>query len=141
LEHVVHDPGARWRRQAPADGAAVARLAAELPTLPADYLAFLRLSNGGEGDLGVEPGWFQLWRAEDVSARNFEYAVPEFLPGYVGFGSSGGGELLAFGPGGRGVYAVPFVPMDPAEAQPVASDFTQLARAFGRVALNGQGHR
>jgi hypothetical protein len=32
--------------------------------LPQAYLDFLRISNGGEGELPVQPYWFQICRAE-----------------------------------------------------------------------------
>ena len=133
IEQLVRDSSAEWSRQPPAREETVQQLEAALPTLPADYLAFLRLSNGGEGELGVEPGWFQLWPAEDVSSLNQNYAVPEFLPAYAGFGSDGGGELLAFTSSGE-VVVVPFIPMDASEARIIALSFRQLAALFGRHA-------
>jgi hypothetical protein len=133
LEQLVCDPSAEWMRELPADGRIVEQLEAALPALPADYLAFLRLSNGGEGVLGVEPGWFQLWTAEEVPRRNQDYAVTELLPGYIGFGSSGGGELLAFAPTRR-IVMVPFIPMDASEARVMATSFRELAAVFGRRA-------
>lgn len=131
LEQLVHDPEAQWDRYAPASLAVLEQLGRSLPTLPADYLEFLALSNGGEGELGVEPGWFQLWPAEDVAALNAKYHVSEFLPGFTAFGSNGGGEMLAFGPDGA-VSMVPFIPMDAAEARIIAPNFTALAWTFGR---------
>lgn len=133
LEQLVHDSSAEWTREGPADRRAIEQLAAALPALPVDYLAFLRLSNGGEGELGVEPGWFQLWPAEDVPSLNRDYAIPEFLPAYIGFGSSGGGELLAFAPTGE-IVMVPFIPMNTSEARVIAASFRQLAALFGRRA-------
>jgi hypothetical protein len=94
---VVAEAQAGWQHMpSPADLAVVARLADTAPVLlPAEYLALLRLHDGGEGELGAEPGWFQLWPAAEVLAANRDYQLPEFLPGFFGFGSSGGGELLA----------------------------------------------
>jgi hypothetical protein len=133
LQDLLSDSGAAWKREPPADADTLAHLLGGLPGLPADYLAFLALSGGGEGELGIEPGWFQLWPAAEVARLNLAYKLAECLPGYTGFGSSGGGELLAFGPKGA-VVMVPFVPMDASEAIEIASTFTDLARAFGRVA-------
>src|SRR4051812_46901681 len=100
----------------PAKPAAVARLAAGAPVpLPDEYLALLRLHDGGEGELGAEPGWFCLWPAAEVLTNNREYELPEFLPGFFGFGSNGGGELLALdcrGPRPWPVVMVPFAPLD-----------------------------
>lgn len=137
LDALVQDPTAQWTRKAPAGEEVIALLGAALPDLPPDYLAFLRLSNGGQGDLGVQPFWFVLWPAEEVAEMNADYMVPEFLPGFVAFGSDGGDEMLAFGaaPGRWGrVYAVPFVPMEEAGAREIAPDFATLAHSFGRAA-------
>ena len=135
LEELVRDPDARWTRAEPAPAEAIEQLAAGLPDLPPDYLAFLRLSNGGEGRLPADPGWFQLWPAQEVVALNGAYSVPEFLPGFIGVGSSGGPEMLALGARadiwGR-VFTVPFIPMDEREARLLAPDFAALAWTFGR---------
>ena len=134
LGELVHDPAAEWVRAEPAPEAAVEALAEALPDLPPDYLAFLRLSNGGEGPLGVAPGRFELWPAEEVAALNAAYSVAEFLPGFAAFGSDGGGEMLVFGARpdvwGR-VFVVPFIPLEESSAREVARDFAALARTFG----------
>jgi hypothetical protein len=65
-------------------------------SLPDEFFAFYAASDGGEGELGMEPGWFALWRAEDIVSRNVEYELTREYPGYFGFGSNGGGEMLAF---------------------------------------------
>jgi hypothetical protein len=133
LEQLVQDPTALWTRRDPVSASIVEQLGAALRALPADYLAFLALSNGGEGEIGLQLGWFQLWPAEAVVEMNNGYQVGELLPGYLAFGSNGGGEMLAFAPGGA-VVMVPFLPMDVAEARELAPSFTSLVRAFGRGA-------
>jgi hypothetical protein len=86
-----------WRPEAPASEESLKRLAEQAGFhVPDSYLSQLRYSNGGEGDLAVDPGWISLWRAEDVISQNSAYEVPELVPGLWGFGSNGGGELLAF---------------------------------------------
>ncbi len=45
--------------------------------------------------MGADPGWFQVWPADQVVELNRGYEVCENLPGFFGIGSSGGGELLA----------------------------------------------
>ena len=121
VESVLRDGLQGWQhREPPASAAALRDLAEAAPVpLPEEYAALLRFSNGGEGQLAVEPGWFQLWPVEEVLELNRAYGVNEFLPGFFGFGSSGGGELLALdlrsGPPFR-VVMVPFIPMDEAEA-------------------------
>jgi SMI1 / KNR4 family (SUKH-1) len=126
-----------WQhREPPAGPDALQRLAAAAPvTLPDDYLTLLAFSNGGEGELGIKPGWFQLWPAEEVLELNRGYELAEFLPGFFGFGSNGGGELLALdyrnGPPYK-VAMVPFIPMDQAEAVTIAETFAEFLRALGR---------
>src|SRR4051812_28662719 len=91
--------------------------------LPVEYLALLQESNGGEGDLGVDPGWFQLWAVEELVELNAEYEVPTQLPGYFAFGGNGGGELFAIcGAGARAgaIFMIPCVPLDLTEAVEIA---------------------
>jgi hypothetical protein len=82
--------------------------------LPEEYLALLGYSDGGDGILGIEPGWLQLWSSTEVLEHNKDYEIEEYIPGFFGFGSSGGGELLAFDTR-RGkpwkIVMIPFVPM------------------------------
>jgi hypothetical protein len=133
LRDLLADTSASWERHPPAEPAVIASIAAALPAVPPDYLAFLALTDGGEGELGLDPGWFQLWPAAEVVELNAAYEIDAFLPGFIGFGSSGGGELLAFSPRGA-VVRVPFIPMEESEAVDMALTFTDLVRAFGRVA-------
>jgi hypothetical protein len=133
LEQLVRDPSALWTRRDPASAPEVEALRASRPTLSVDYLAFLTLSNGGEGELGLEPGWFHLWSAREVLSLNADYQVESFLPGFFALGSNGGDEMLAFNPAGA-IVTVPFIPMDAADAREIASSFTLFVRAFGRGA-------
>ena len=132
---LANRPG-MWRPAKPADATTVAGLVAAAPLkLPQPYLDLLAQSNGGEGDLAVEPGWISFWPAEDVVAHNMGYEVGRYAPGYWGFGSNGGGELLAFdyrvGPP-HPIVAIPFVPLDAAAAVSVAPSFEALAESIGR---------
>ncbi|HEX6533710.1 MAG TPA: SMI1/KNR4 family protein [Gemmatimonadaceae bacterium] len=124
-----------WRAGAAAAPESVAALVTAFPGLPAAYLEFLRSSSGAEGDLGVHPGWIQLWPAEQVIEYNAMYGIAEHLPGFVGFASNGGGELLAFDSrvAPWRVCMVPCVPTAEEEAVQIAPDFTSLARQFGRL--------
>jgi len=104
--------------------------------LPADYLSFLRLSNGGDGELGIDPGWFQIWPAEEVLPLNEGYEIHTNIPGFFGFGSNGAGELLAFetrAPHSGAVYMIPFVAMEESDAIKIADDFLTFAHAFGSL--------
>lgn len=100
----------------------------KLPPQFADYFAG---EGPKEGSLTVEPGWFQLWSPAEVDQMNRDYRVPEFAPGFLGFGSSGGGELLAFDAAGR-VVMIPFIPMSPENALPVASSWSDFIERIER---------
>jgi len=97
---VIDEAFTRTEAWTPEAGAATEALV-QLQTdaaleLPTEYVEFLRRSNGGEGEFGTEPGWFQIWPAEEVIQYNREYEVQRWLPGFFAFGSSGGGMLFVF---------------------------------------------
>jgi hypothetical protein len=128
-----------WRAGVPVASAVIAALEAAYPGLPDAYLAQVRQDDGAEGDLAVQPGWIALWPAADVTCHNAGYQVSERLSGFLGFGSNGGGELLAFDTRAQPwrVCMIPFIPMDESEAIEIAPDFETLSRHFGRSADAG----
>jgi hypothetical protein len=135
ISNVLKDPSAKWDREAPASPEAIRKLVAESKIeLPEEYLALLRYSNGGEGELAVEPGWFQLWPAEKVVKLNKGYEVEQNVPGFFGFGSNGGGEMLAFdtreGKPWK-VVMIPFIPMMAEDAIVIAEDIRAFIQAMG----------
>jgi hypothetical protein len=94
-------------------------------TLPIEYSSYFRTDAPKEGALTVQPGWFQLWRPNDIEQMNHEYKVSKFAPGFLGFGSSGGGELLAFDSVGR-VAMIPMIGMSSKEARLVAGSWSEF---------------
>jgi hypothetical protein len=119
----------------PAPAAAITALRAAVPTLPNSHLAFLTAANGAEGNLGVEPGWFQLWPAQEVVSLNASYELAKYLPGFIAIGSNGGGELFVlFAPAGEAsaVYMVPAIGMAANTIILVAPSFGEFAAAFGK---------
>ena len=90
-------PDRKWRAEEGASAEALTRLRNAAPVvLPETYYALLAFSNGGEGELAEQPLWFQLYPAE-AALKEFESGLEdENFPGFVFFGSSGGGECLAF---------------------------------------------
>ena len=97
---------------------------------PAHYIDYFASDRPKEGPLSVDPGWFQLWSPAELQQMNQRYSVPEFAPGFLGFGSSGGGELLAFDSEGR-IVMIPFVPMSPDQALPVAGSWDEFVQKIG----------
>lgn len=100
-------------------------------TLPPEYVSYFAGDGCKEGGLTVEPGWFQLWPPAEVERWNQEYHVLEFAPGFLGFGSSGGGELLAFEANGR-IVMIPMIGMSPDEAKPVANSWSEFVEKIER---------
>ena len=137
IADIIRDTTADWDRKSPALEAVVTKLDLEAGCdLPKDYLNFMRHSNGGEGELGVQPGWFQLWEAENVIQFGIEYEVPKYAPGFFAFGSNGGGEILAFdlrNEAGRPIVALPCIGLEPNAAMRVAANFAEFAAQMGRT--------
>jgi hypothetical protein len=120
----------------PADPEAVARLGAAY-ALPDSYLDFLRRANGAEGDLGVNPGYFVIWPAEEALVATVECEMPDYLPGYFAFGGNGGGEYFVFrldaGAEDRPVLMVPAIGMEEAVLLPVTTSFAEFVDQLGRT--------
>ena len=136
---ILRDPTAVWKRKPPAERAVIQKLiAASKKRLPDDYITLLLYSNGGEGDLNIEPGWFQIWPAEQVIEFNQTYEIEETLPGFFGFGSNGGEELLAFDMRRSEpweVVMIPFIPMRQEEAILIADSFQKFVQSVGRTLI------
>jgi hypothetical protein len=63
-------------------------------SFPSDYAQFMARSNGAEGFVGKQ--YLQLWRIDDLALLNKGYAVDEFAPELLMFGSNCGGTGYAF---------------------------------------------
>lgn len=137
ITELIQDLSTVWDREPPASKEAIAQLESGAGVeLPEDYLAFLRDSNGGEGELGVQPCWFQIWRAEEVITCGRDYQVGEFAPGFFAFGGNGGGELLAFDTRDNSpwrVVALPCIGLAAKEAMPVTANFRDFVAQMGRT--------
>jgi hypothetical protein len=133
--------GGIWRSAPGASAATLTELrAAARVVLPESYFDLLRFSNGGEGDLGVEPGWFAPWPAEDVVPNNLSYGVAKSLPWLFGFGSNGGNEMFGFDcrhASKMPIVIVPFIGMNLESVATVAINFEQFLSVCGlRLSLD-----
>jgi SMI1/KNR4 family protein SUKH-1 len=77
---------------------------------PADYIAFMQESNGGEGEVGSE-GYLQLWAIETLVEQNKAYETLVHFPGFVFLGSNGAGDAIALGntADGSELFLMPFI--------------------------------
>ena len=92
---------------------------------PAEYLAYMESPDcifEGERE-GRMPGCFILWPPDEVEQNNQEYEVPACAPGFLAFGSNGGGELLAFDAAGA-VYLLPTVGMSSEDAIKISDSWS-----------------
>lgn len=101
--------------------------------LPADYAAFLRLHDGGEGFIGEN--YLILWRVAELAPFNLEYEVYKYAPGLFLFGSSGGGEAYGFDlrDPSLPIVRVPFIGMELKYAIFVARNFTDFVTNLART--------
>ena len=100
-------------------------------TFPAQYIDYFQQQRPKEGSLTVEPGWFQLSSPDKVEELNREYKIHEFAPGFLAFGSSGGGELLAFDALKR-VVMLPVISMSPEAARVIADSWTDFVQTIAQ---------
>jgi hypothetical protein len=131
----IEGRGGIWRRAEPASLDALEALRAALPTsVPDAYFEFLRFTNGGEGDISVEPGWLCPWPAEDVLLHNEGYKIAELYGNFLGFGSNGGGELIAFDCRAPCPWPIVMIPWigGTEHCERIADDFPSLLACIGR---------
>lgn len=131
-----------WREfsaNPPADSRAIKEFEAlSHVQLPQDYVCFLRKMNGGEGEFGE--AYFKLWSLKLIVENNKGYKVEEFWPGFLAFGSDGGGEAFGFDlrTAAKEIVAIPFVSVGWRDSIRVAPTFTTFLEAmykFGPSAL------
>jgi cell wall assembly regulator SMI1 len=101
--------------------------------LPEDYRRFLMLNNGGEGFIGKH--YLILWKVEELHDFNIGYQVNIYAPGFLMFGSSGGGDGFAFDirTTPYRVMQVPFIGMSSSDAFFVAESFTRLLERMAEI--------
>jgi len=97
--------------------------------LPSDFKELLKISNGGEGNIGNQ--YLIIWAIEELAAYNEQYEVAKYAPGLLVFGSNGGGEAYAFDyriGSCSGVVKIPFVGMTLQYAEDFAPNFIDFLR-------------
>jgi hypothetical protein len=86
-----------WTSTAPASDVEIEQLVSSSRfEWPESFLALLRYSNGGEGDLALPPMWFKLFEvAEIIDLINDDFYKQQF-PNFLIFGGNGGLEMIGF---------------------------------------------
>jgi len=129
---ILADPGFAWDRRPPAAREVWEAFDGGLPpAAPAAYREFMRLCDGGSGDIPHASGFLWLWPAETAASLHVGYGFPEWLPGFLGFGSDGAGLLFCFDLRGHAEAAVCTVEatgMDAADVRVEAPGFLPLLR-------------
>lgn len=96
--------------------------------LSSEYWDFLESDDAiSEGVVDGEPGYFALWHPDEVEELNRSLQVAELAPGFLGFGSDGGGEMLAFDAAGA-VFCLPMIGMASHHARKVANSWPDFQR-------------
>jgi hypothetical protein len=96
-------------------------------TAPKAYLDYVSMGGRMESFTKGEPGYFMLWPIDELEKWNVEYQVEEFMPGFFGIGSDGGGEMLAVDSSGA-VYKLPFIGYrSRADAWKIADSWDEIA--------------
>jgi len=102
--------------------------------LPNEYVAFLKLRNGGEGFIGKD-SYAIFWKVGDLRSMNSAYEVEAYAPGLLIVGSDGGGEAYAidYADPALPIVAVPFVGMDRGLVRKIGSNFDEFLNALAMV--------
>jgi hypothetical protein len=109
--------------------------------LPATYIEFMRISNGGEGFAGRDD-YLLLWPVHELQSLKASYETDKYAPGLLLFGSNGGGEAYGFDTRSPSnpIVQIPFVGMDWASAKEVAAGFYErLERLKGKAGMASPG--
>ncbi|MCU0484560.1 MAG: SMI1/KNR4 family protein [Anaerolineales bacterium] len=100
---------------------------------PQQYVDWLLLSNGGEGEVGNS--YLALWCLEEIIPLNEAYEVHEFIPGIILIGSDGGDTAF-----GIDTYVsphpfieVPFIGMDRKEIRVCGETFADFLDYLSRL--------
>ena len=130
--------GRNWWGREGASQEQLAALRSVVPeNLPEEYFRFLSWSHGGEGPLPDQPLWIVLDTVEDVIGAIRGRSFDEFFPGFLVFGSNGGGEAVAFDMRSGAPYPIVCFDMTNINAdetiRPLAGSFSELVTLMGRL--------
>jgi hypothetical protein len=116
----------------PASNAALESVQAELGKLPPEYLAVVRVHNGGEGFIG-QGSYLRLWPVEELPENNRTLA-PERPTNAILIGSDGSDKLFAVEATARGYgyFAYPQIELT-SHGKTLADSWDGFLQALSRM--------
>lgn len=99
--------------------------------LPDDYLAVLRLQDGGEGWVGGG-AYLRLWPIEELEDRNRLLQAAHFVPGVVLIGTDGADDLYGISLGTGSYWILPAVGLSSDTGEEVARSWHEFLAALAR---------
>ena len=132
----MHWPLDRLVRRPPVTDEALAqfrRISGE--QLPDDYIAFLRTTNGGEGNIGS--AHVRFWGIEELLPMTEQYKIKQYMPGVLAFGTDGGGEAIAFDTRQRiwSVIVVEFTVLTFEDSIQIGTSFSDFVSRLDRLGV------
>ncbi len=125
---LLQELGPALELRSPASESTIADVQRQLVwAFPAEYLAFLRATNGCEGFLATGD-YIVLWPVERLVEAQIGYGYPEFCPEAVAFGTNGGGEAFVFKRGNGHIARMDLCSLDIKSAIEVGPLFTDFLR-------------
>jgi hypothetical protein len=91
--------------------------------LPADYLGFMKVYNGGEGTIGWNGKYARFWPLEQLLEANDDYLVKELTTDLFLIGSDGGNTAFGIRLSDNVLIEVPFIGMADDEAVARSKNF------------------
>ena len=104
-----------------------------MSSLPNELIEYHGSGNPPSCEISVEPWICEFWPIDGVLEYNRDYGVETHAPGYLGFATSGGGEMYAFSPD-KTIVCLAFIGMNSDEASHVASSWNEFARMLHNAA-------
>jgi hypothetical protein len=134
VAEILKQPNRNWSGNPPASEDDILRLVESCRVKPPDeYLALLRFSNGGEGDLALPPLLFVLFDVDEALRTWSDSFYREEFTDFLFFGGNGGLEQIAFDL--RRGEPYPIVMIDPIagseSAEEIAPDMARFIEAIG----------
>lgn len=93
-----------------------------MPTVPKELVSYHAAGKPLCCDLDENPFTCELWPLGELDEYNSDYGVADLAPGFLGFGTSGSGEMFAFSADGK-IVCLPFIGMAPDVAMLIADSW------------------